>query len=114
MELIMALAVGILFAVAVYLLLSRSLLRIILGTALLSHGIHLLLMTMARLNRGSAPIITDDTEKYTDPLPQALILTSIVISFGVTAFLFVLAYRAYQALGTDDMEQLKGETNHEQ
>lgn len=108
MELVTAVATGLLFAVAVYLILSRNILRIILGTSLLTHGVHLLLMTMAGLKRGAAPLIDMDAASYTDPLPQALILTSIVINFGVTAFILVLAYRAYQTLGTDDMEKLKG------
>lgn len=105
----MALAIGILFAVGVYLILSRSLLRIVLGTSLLTHGVHLLLLTMSGLKTGGAPIIGEDGGAVVDPLPQALILTSIVISFGVTAFFFVLAYKAYRNLGTDDMEQLRGQ-----
>ncbi|WP_270171222.1 Na(+)/H(+) antiporter subunit C [Paenibacillus sp. SYP-B4298] len=113
MELLMALVIGVLFAVAVYLMLSRTLLRIIIGTVILSHGVHLLLMTMSRLKRGAAPIMEEGNLAYTDPLPQALILTSIVISFGVTAFMLVLAYRAYQSLGTDQMDELKGEKEHE-
>lgn len=103
----MSIAIGALFAVGTYLLLSRSLLRIALGTTLLSHGVHMLLMTMAGLKRGAAPLLGEESAGYTDPLPQALILTSIVISFGVTAFFFVLAYRAYQELQTDDMELLR-------
>lgn len=111
MELYMSLAIGLLFAVGVYLILSRSLLRIILGTSLLTHGVHLLLLTMSRPKQGAAPLLGEHAESYVDPLPQALILTSIVISFGVTSFFFVLAYKAYQKLGTDDMESLKGETD---
>ncbi len=114
MEIVMSFAVGLLFAIGAYLVMTRSLLRIILGTALLSHAVHLLLLTMSRLKTGAAPLLGEKSGVYTDPLPQALILTSIVISFGVTSFFFVLAYRAYQELGTDDMEELKGETdNHD-
>ncbi|TLS53550.1 Na(+)/H(+) antiporter subunit C [Paenibacillus antri] len=109
MEFIMSILIGALFSVGTYLILSRSLLRIVLGTAILSHGVHLLLMTMAGLKRGAAPLLGEEAGAYTDPLPQALILTSIVISFGVTAFFFVLAYRAYQELRTDDMELLRGD-----
>ncbi|RAV01279.1 Na(+)/H(+) antiporter subunit C [Paenibacillus sp. YN15] len=109
METLMAVTIGILFAVGVYQLLSKSLLRIILGTALLTHGVHLLLLTMSGLKTGAAPFLGQQAKAYTDPLPQALILTSIVISFGVTAFFFVLAYRSYQTLGTDNMEELRGE-----
>jgi multicomponent Na+:H+ antiporter subunit C len=108
MEILMAFVIGILFMSATYLMLSKSLLRIIIGTGLLSHGAHLLLLTMGGLKRGAAPLLGEHAEFYTDPLPQALILTAIVISFGVTAFFLVLAYRAYQELGTDNMDRLRG------
>jgi multicomponent Na+:H+ antiporter subunit C len=105
----MSLSIGVLFMVGVYLILSRSLLRIIVGTSLLTHGVHLLLLTMSRLKTGAPPLLGENADSYVDPLPQALILTSIVISFGVTSLFFVLAYKAYQKLGTDDMEMLRGE-----
>lgn len=112
MEVLMSVVIGVLFTVSTYLMLTKSLLRIILGTALLSHGAHLLLLTMAGLKTGQPPVLADKTVQmagtYTDPLPQALILTAIVISFGVTSLFFVLAYRAYQELGTDDMDKLRG------
>lgn len=108
MEILMSVAIGVLFTVGTYLILTRSLIRVILGTSLLSHGVHMLLLTMSGLKRGGVPLLGEQAEAYTDPLPQALILTSIVISFGVTSFFFVLAYRAYQELGTDDMELLRG------
>lgn len=94
--------------VAVYLLLSRSLIRIIVGSAILSHAVHLLLMVMGGLKKGNAPIIDENTTNFTDPLPQALILTAIVISFAVTAFILVLGYRTYQETGLDDAEELRG------
>lgn len=109
MELLMALVVGILFSVATYMILSKSLIRIILGLSILSHAAHLLLLTMGGLKTGAAPILGEEAASYTDPLPHALILTSIVISFGVTAFLLVLAYRTYKELGTDDTDRLRGE-----
>ena len=104
----MAIVIGILFTCATYLMLSKSILRIIIGTGLLSHGAHLLILTMGGLKQGTVPLLSEKTVNYVDPLPQALILTAIVISFGVTAFLLVLAYRSYQELGTDNMELLKG------
>lgn len=104
----MSILIGLLFACAVYLMLSKSLLRIIIGTGLLSHGAHLMLLTMAGLKRGTVPLLGENALFYTDPVPQALILTAIVISFGVTAFFLVLAYRAYQELGTDNVEDMKG------
>jgi multicomponent Na+:H+ antiporter subunit C len=113
MEIVMAVVIGILFMCATYLILSKSILRIIVGTGLLSHGAHLLILTMGGLKQGAVPLLSEEAASYVDPLPQALILTAIVISFGVTAFLLVLAYRAYQELGTDDMECLKGNDTHE-
>ncbi|WP_209122955.1 Na(+)/H(+) antiporter subunit C [Alkalihalobacillus sp. BA299] len=113
MEVLMSLVVGILFTIGTYLILTKSFLRIIIGTALLSHGAHLLLLTMAGLKRGAAPLLGQNAQYYTDPLPQALILTAIVISFGVTSFFLVLAYRAYKELGTDDMDKLRGSDNYE-
>jgi multicomponent Na+:H+ antiporter subunit C len=107
-EIVMAIVIGILFMTATYLMLSKSLLRIIIGTGLLSHGAHLLILTMGGLKRGSAPLLGEHANSYVDPLPQALILTAIVISFGVTSFFLVLAYRAYQELGTDNTDRLRG------
>ncbi len=109
----MSIVIGILFMVATYLMLSKSLLRIIVGTGLLSHGAHLLLLTMSGLKRGAPPLLGENAENYADPLPQALILTAIVISFGVTAFFLVLAYRAYKELGTDNIEQMRGTKGNE-
>lgn len=108
MEILMCIVAGLLFAAAVYLMLSKSLLRIIIGTGLLSHGTHLMLLTMGRLKAGAVPVLGEHAATYTDPIPQALILTAIVISFGVTAVFLVIAYRAYQELGTDNMEQMRG------
>lgn len=108
MEIIMSVVIGILFMTATYLILSKSLLRIIIGTGLLSHGTHLLVLTMGGVKNGAAPLLGEYAKSYNDPLPQALILTAIVIAFGVTSFFLVLAYRAYQELGTDNMDRLKG------
>ena len=96
METLITLLVGVLVAVGVYLLLSKEMLRIILGTAILSHAINLLLLTMGGLKKGDVPLLTETAAEYTDALPQALILTAIVINFAVTAFLLVLSYRVYQ------------------
>ena len=108
MEIVMAFVCGFLFMAAIYLILSRSLLRIIIGTGLLSHGAHLLILTMGGLGGSAPPVLSDGVTDFADPLPQALILTAIVISFGVTAFFLVLAYRAYQELETDDTTLMKG------
>lgn len=111
METLITILVGVLVTVAVYLLLSRSIIRIILGSAILSHAVHLLLMVMGGLKKGSVPLLGEEASSYTDALPQALILTAIVISFAVTAFLLVLAYRTYQETGTDDLKELRGFTD---
>jgi len=108
MEVVMAFVIGFLFMAAVYLILSKSILRIIIGTSLLSHGAHLLILTMGGLDGEAPPVLADGVKNMADPLPQALILTAIVISFGVTAFFLVLAYRAYQELGTDNMDEIRG------
>lgn len=113
MEVIMAFVIGFLFMAAVYLMLSRSLLRIIIGTGLLSHGAHLLILTMGGLGGTAPPVLADGVSDFADPLPQALILTAIVISFGVTAFFLVLAYRSYQELETDDISKMRGRDDFE-
>lgn len=108
MELWLTVAIGVLFGVGTYLLLRPSLLKVVLGFSLISHGTNLLLLTTGKLKRGEAPILAAGTTgTYTDPLPQALILTAIVISFGVTAFMLALAYRTYRTLGTDDLDRMR-------
>lgn len=99
---------GVLFTVGTYLILNKNLLRIILGLTLFTHATHLMLMAINGLKKGAAPLLGENADSYTDPIPQALILTSIVISFALTAFLLVLGYRTYVELGTDNMKQLRG------
>lgn len=71
-----------------------------------------MLMTVGLLKRGASPFLgTAPTGPIVDPIPQALILTAIVIGFGVTAFLLVMAFRGYQELGTDDFHELRGVEN---
>lgn len=108
METMMSVLVGILFAIGVYLILTKSLLRIILGTSILGHGVNLLIITMGGLKKGGPPLLGLKDLSFTDPLPQALLLTAIVINFATTALFLVLSYRAYKMLGTDDTEQLRG------
>ncbi|MEI4771311.1 Na(+)/H(+) antiporter subunit C [Psychrobacillus sp. FJAT-51614] len=112
METLIMILIGILTAVATYLILSRNIIRVILGTAVLSHAVHMLILTIGGLKKGNVPLLKQADAPYTDALPQALILTAIVISFAVTAFLLVLAYRSYQANGKDDLHALRG-TNDE-
>lgn len=111
METVLAFVIGILYAVGLYLLLRRSLAKLIIGLALLSNAANLLIFTAAGLTRARPPLVPEGASQPTgliaDPLPQALILTAIVIGFGVLAFAMVLGYRAYQAVETDDLDRLK-------
>ena len=111
MEIILAFVIGGLFAAGIYMLLRRSLLKLLIGLSLMSHGTNLLIFTVARLTRGRAPVIGMNEvvlePPFADPMPQALILTAIVISFGVTAFALALAFRTYRSVGTDDLDQMQ-------
>ncbi|WP_332647476.1 Na(+)/H(+) antiporter subunit C [Lysinibacillus sp. 54212] len=111
MESLMIIVVGVLVSVATYLILSRTVIRVILGTAVLSHAVHLLILTMGGLKKGDVPLLSQSDGPYTDALPQALILTAIVISFAVTAFVLVLAYRMYKTNETDDFHELRGSSD---
>lgn len=112
METLIIILSGILFAVGTYMVLSKNLLRIIFGTGLYTHASHLMLMALGGLKRGAAPLLGEQAEAYTDPIPQALILTSIVINFALTALILVLGYRTHVETGFEDMRQLKG-LNHD-
>ncbi len=101
METLMSILVGLLFTIGTYLLLSKNLLRIILGTSIIGYGVNLLIITMGGLKTGAAPLLGLKETYFTDPLPQALLLTAIVINFATTALFLVLGYRAYQELDTD-------------
>jgi multicomponent Na+:H+ antiporter subunit C len=103
--------IGLYFAVAIYLLLSRAIVRMLLGIVLLGNGVNLLILVAGRLTRLAPPLVAPGAEVpgpvYANPLPQALILTAIVIGFGMFAFLLVLAYRAYQATGADESARMR-------
>ena len=98
MELALASAIGVLTAIGVYLLLRARSFDVILGMTLLSYATNLLIFAGGRLVSGKAPVLRDglppDLAHYTDPLPQALVLTAIVISFAMTAISVVLAMRS--------------------
>lgn len=112
---ILALTVGVLYAAAVYMMLRPSVVRLVIGLLVLSHASNLLIFACGGVRKGGAPIIppagsaTADAHRLADPLPQALILTAIVISFGVLAFALILSYRSYTTIGTDDPEAMKGD-----
>jgi multicomponent K+:H+ antiporter subunit C len=103
MEGVIALSIGMLVACGVYLLLRARTFPVVLGLTLLSYGVNLFLFTMGRLRFGAPPLIGHGGH-YADPLPQALVLTAIVIGFGMTAFVVVLALRAQYDLGSDHVD----------
>jgi multicomponent Na+:H+ antiporter subunit C len=101
--------IGLLLAVALYLLLRRSTVDIIFGLILLGHASNLTVFAGGGLRRGEPPLLTDGvaTHPVADPLPQALVLTAIVIGFAVVAFAIALVARLYAVAGTDDSDQLR-------
>jgi multicomponent Na+:H+ antiporter subunit C len=111
MSIVMAIVVGALFAAGVYLLLRRSVLRLVLGLMALSHAANLLILSAGGLTKGRPPIVREGDllpiAPYADPLPQALVLTAIVISFGVGVFLIVLVARTSEAIGADDTDAFR-------
>lgn len=111
MESLMAYVIGILFTAAFYMMLRRSIVKLVIGLMILSNSANLLIFVVAGMTRGAPPLIPEGAEgpagAIADPLPQALILTAIVIAFGVLAFAVVLIRRAYEVVGTDDLDQMK-------
>ena len=111
MEFLMALLVGLLFAASIYMMLRRSIVKLVIGLVLLSNAANLLIFTASGLDSGMPPLIPPGADvpvgAVADPLAQALILTAIVIGFGVLAFAVVLIHRAYEVVGADDMDQMK-------
>jgi len=110
MEILLAIITGILYAAGIYMMLRRSLVKLILGIILLGNGVNLLIFLLGRITKGKPPIIPEEAsvfqDIYADPVPQALILTALVISFGLQAFAIILVKRTYKVLGTDDLDQL--------
>lgn len=110
MEIILAILVGLLYASGLYMMLRRSLVKLIIGLILLGNGANLLIFLLGRITKGKPPIIPEEsyhfTDIYADPVPQALILTAIVISFGLQSFAIVLIKRAYKVVKTDDLDQM--------
>ena len=111
MEPILSVLTGIFLAIAVYLMLSKFIVRMLLGVAILGNAVNLLIFTSGRIMREVPPVIGAGlyvpAGPTANPLPQALILTAIVISFSFFAFLLVLAWRAYSVLGTDNTDAMR-------
>ncbi len=110
MELLLAVLIGVLYASGVYMMLRRSMVKLLIGILLLGNGANMLIFLLGRITKGKPPVISPDaktfTDIYADPVPQALILTAIVISFGLTAFAIVLLKRVYVLVNSDDLDDL--------
>ncbi|CAN5736969.1 Na(+)/H(+) antiporter subunit C [soil metagenome] len=106
-----AIVTGVLFAASMYLLLSRNVQRVAIGFIILSNGVNLLVLTASGLpERAIPPLIAANAEGvYADPLPQAFILTAIVIGLGTAAFLLAMAARTHRELGTDELQEAEWE-----
>ena len=100
MEFLVASAIGVLTAGGIYLMLRLRTFPVILGMSLLTYAVNVFLFSSSRLTVGAPPILSDGVSVYTDPLPQALVLTAIVISFGMTAVVVMIGLGAL--LGSDD------------
>lgn len=111
MEVAVTLLTGVFFFASIYLILSRHIIRILLGVAMLGNGVNLTIFTAGRITREVPPIIGGDAyvplEPIANPLPQALVLTAIVIAFSFFAFLLVLVFRTYQELDTDNTAEMR-------
>ena len=109
-EMLLSLLVGVMVAASVFLMLRRSLMRYVFGLILLSNAVNLAIFTAGGLTRGKPPLVPDGVEapleEVANAVPQALILTAIVISFGLLAFALVLVFRASHSLGTVDSDAM--------
>ena len=95
MELLVASAIGVLTAAGIYMVLRQRTFPVIIGTSLLSYAVNVFLFASGRLALNAPPVLRDGAPAYTDPLPQALVLTAIVISFGMTAVVVIMALGSY-------------------
>lgn len=111
METALSLLVGSFFAAGIYLMLSKAIIRILIGVVLFGNAVNLLIFASGRITRLVPPVVAPDMDRLVgiaaNPLPQALILTAIVISFSFFSFLLVLALRSYQELGSDDTVRMR-------
>lgn len=110
MELLLVVLIGVLYTAGIYLMFRRSMVRLLLGLILLGNGANLLIFLMGDIAKGKPPIIgaasTVFKDIYADPIPQSLILTAIVISFGLQSFAIILLKRVYLLTGSDDLDTL--------
>jgi multicomponent Na+:H+ antiporter subunit C len=108
MELLLAIVAGVLYATGLYLMLRRRLAQLIIGLSLLSNGSNILILSAAGVTRAKPPLLAAGVtaDPFADPVPQSLILTAIVIGFGVLAFSLVLSHRVHQSAGSDDIDTI--------
>lgn len=110
MELILAIIVGLLYAAGIFLMMRRSFVKLIIGLTMLGNGANLLIFLLGRIVKGEPAFIGSTQEVlkevYADPVPQALILTAIVIGFGLQSFAIVLVRRVFKVVKTDDLDQI--------
>lgn len=110
MEFLLVLLIGLLYAAGTYMMFRRSMVKLLLGLILIGNGANVLIFLVGGIHKGNPPVIPHNLNSlqgiYADPIPQALILTAIVISFGLQAFAIVLLKRVYLVTGTDDLDQL--------
>jgi multicomponent Na+:H+ antiporter subunit C len=110
MELLLVFIIGLMHAGGVYMLLRRSMFKMIIGLILLGNGANLLIFLLGRLVKGHPPVMADGmkvfADIYADPLPQAVILTAIVIGFGLQSFAIILIKKVYKVIQTDDLDEL--------
>lgn len=112
METLLSIVIGGLYTAGFYSILRRSIVKLVIGLMFISHATNLLIFTAGGLTRGLPPLVASHRQvpdvPFADPLPQALTLTAIVISFGITAFTLVLVLKAFKTTGTDDLDEMKG------
>lgn len=110
MEILFVILIGVLYSTGIYLMLRRSMVKLLIGLLLLGNGANLLIFLLGDLTKGKPPVIPPDsnifTEIYADPIPQSLILTAIVISFGLQSFAIILLKKVYLATGSDNLDDL--------
>lgn len=114
MEFLLAILIGLLYAAGIYMILRRSMVKLLIGLILLSNGANMLIFLLGRITKGKPPVVPINssvfTDIYADPTPQALILTAIVISFGLQSFAITLLRQVYRVTGADDLDSLDTST----
>lgn len=110
MEIILAVLIGVFYAAGLFMMLRRSMVKLLIGLILLGNGANMLIFLLGRITKGKPPVIPDAAKVlegvYADPVPQALILTAIVISFGLQAFAIILLKQVHNVIASDDLDDL--------